>query len=382
MVDRSCRVTRALSPALAALAALLCAALPAQAQSQARSEGQEVTAPRRTALHPLLAKEVSPEAIQQLEWAIRAELAGAGLELLSEERTRAALARPCVGAAQEVCLASLARALEAELLLFGEARGVDEGYAVTLRLYDAQRGTVAGPWTSFANRNLEEMVWATRAQIARIFAPKRVYGRLLPALPTGLSARLNGELLEGAVTLPPGTYNLRFDGEKAPAEQWVEVRYAHLTRLTLDKGGLRVDLEPLEPALGTPSAVPLPAPLEGSGAPLPISNDARSARKQSAITWPAWVALGAGVALSVYGAIELGHASDLREEIEGLRQPGGAFAASDRSRLERLRGRADRAEIGGQLMLGFGVGIGLGGGYLLLAPSLGLPTLSLGGEAK
>ena len=328
------------------------------------------------ALCPLVSRGVAPEAMQQLDAALRIELSRAGVASVgSGQPCRDAARRPC--GIDPVCLRDFARSAGASEVLFGEVHAHPDSFAVTLRLLDVASGEETAS-TASVNRDVEEMVWATRAQVTRLKAPEKYAGRLEFEVPAAAELFVAGRRLEEerALILPPGSYAVRVAHSGRELESWVEVRFEQSAKVRTAQGGsaLEVGYAPwavekrAEPVAFVPGPQPEPA-LAGSS----------KVDERQTVRWPAWAALGAGAALLAAGIVQQVRADSFRGDIEALRGPSGNFPAGSAEQVRGLEQSASTAQLSGWLLVGTGLAAGLGGGaYLILLPSDQGPRAEMG----
>lgn len=322
----------------------------------------------RLALHPLQSEGTSAEAMQQLDAALRIELARIrGLEVV--EPTRDA-PRDCKG--ETACLQRLGRIVGAQEVLYGEVRGMPDSYSVTLRLLEVSTGKELGRSAGSTNRDVEEMVWAIRGQLARLKAPERFAGRLLVDCPEKTTVTVNGTKVvpRHELTLKAGLHELSLDLKGKPLQSWVEVRFEQVATATL-----RGDPPHLEVAYA-PWSTPERVEFSAVAAPRKaVPDDAIALTPLAPIPadpgfpkWPGFVALGAGVALAAGGVFELVQARSLKDEILEMQVNGAVPPESHARAVDKMKAM-DQAQTIGFSLVGVGAAALLGGSlYLFLAP--------------
>jgi len=200
--------------------------------------------PPQLAIYPLKAVGTSAEAMQQLEAALRIELKRAqDLEIVEGP-----VARECKDV---TCLVNYGYSLQAQEVLTGEVRAMPDSYSVSMRLFDVASGKEIAHTAGSYNRDIEEMVWATRAQVARLKAPQRYAGQLVVEAPAGSVAPVNGSpgKLGERLVLKAGLHEVRLERAGKAAQGWVEVRFEQVATAKLaGEGGLRAHPGAEEPA--------------------------------------------------------------------------------------------------------------------------------------
>ncbi|MGI5865577.1 MAG: hypothetical protein ACOX6T_26445 [Myxococcales bacterium] len=320
-------------------------------------------APERLAIYPLTSHGAPPEVMQQIGAALRIELSRAGVsQVVPEEEARAAVKRPCGSKAS--CLSEFGRALGANEVLFGEVHAHPDSFAVTLRLLDVASGSEKGSATASINRDVEEMVWATRAQVCQLKAPGRYAGRIELDVPSSAALFIDGrKFQERAATVRPGSYAVRIVDDGREIDTWVEVKFEQAARVRLSKGE------------STPQLSYAPWSVGDSVEPVSLVPDSKSASAMlgkddsTAPRWPAYTALGAGVILIAAGIVQQVRASAFRDDIEALRTPSGNVLPGREDEVRSLQDSMSTARISGWALIGAGLAAGIGGGaYLLLVP--------------
>jgi TolB-like protein len=316
------------------------------------------------AVHPFTTHGTAPEAVQQLDAAVRIELSRLGLRVVPDEQVRQSLGSPC--ADQPRCAARLGRAVGADEVLLGEVRELPDSFAVTLRLVDVAAGTQSAQVSASINRDVEDMVRATRAQVVRLKAPERHVGRLVVVTPAGWAARLDGQALrKHDLVLRPGTYEVELTRTGQEVADWLEVRFEQTTSVSLAAShqALAVTYSPWP----QPIALPLPRPAPGPGSPTTPSLEPAGAPWPK---WPGYVAAGLGAALVAGGVgLHLG-AGSLGRDLEALRGPGGAYPRERHAELRAGLDRRDALRSGGRLLIATGIATAAGGAtYLLVLPA-------------
>ncbi|HCF59697.1 MAG TPA: hypothetical protein DFS52_17095 [Myxococcales bacterium] len=325
-------------------------------------------APERLAIYPLTSHGAPPEVMQQLGAALRIELARAGVaQVVTEEEGRSALKQPC--GLNKACLSRFGRAAGATEVLFGEVHAHPDSFAVTLRLLDVTSGSETRSATASINRDVEEMVWATRAQVCQLKAPERYAGRIRFEVPSGAQLFVDGhERTERGAALRPGSYAVRIVDSGREIETWVEVKFEQTATVRLRRGESApetryepwsdedsVELRRLAPELRDSMSV---------GAELVEKDESTAPR------WPAYTALGVGIVLIAAGVALQVRANSLRNEIETMRGPSGNVLLGKGSEVRSLQTSMSTARVTGWSLLGAGLAAGLGGGaYLLLVPA-------------
>ncbi len=381
-------------------------------------------APARLALLPLQPKNVSPEVMQQLDAAIRIELGRVrGVELVEAAEVQKYAGAGCH---ERGCLEAVARATRATEVLYGDARGLPDSFAVTLNLLDLASGKQKSAAAS-VNRDIEEMVWATRAQVSQLKAPQRFAGRLVLVVPAGAEARVSGKAVDSTpLVVQPGTYGVRIKTAQKEIESWVEVRFEQTAMVSAGaERGLLVTYSPWAPPekvqfaqVGPPRELanlpeeslalvplmthkpeaPLSMPVESAPTKEPEKKEAVpamalpppppppvAAPAQAKVggwpRWPGYAGLVAGVGLAVGGILEERQASAKFGQIEAMRQPDGFLPADRTVEAKALRDAGNAARsIGGALLATGGVLLIGGGAYLLLAPAPGGATAAVQGN--
>lgn len=323
-------------------------------------------APTRVALLPLSSQGVSAEALQQIDAALRIELSRIENVELVSPRAGIAQEGPCADAS---CLSGHGKALGAHEILHGEVRGLPDSFAVTLRLFDVAGGKEKGAATESVNRDVEEMVWATRAQVVRLKAPERYAGRLVLVSPPGGQSEVDGAAAGGEpLVLAPGSHAVKLsDPGKKLIEGWVDVRFAHTATARAAEGRLEVEYSAWVPppkvdfaVAPRPQAVPSGAVEKGKGE-----------RREERALWPAFAAFGAGGALLIGGMVQQIRAGAMEREIEGLRKPDTTFPESERARILSLLDQAASARRMGWVFLGVGAAVAVGGGVYVVVTGVG-----------
>jgi hypothetical protein len=325
-------------------------------------------APTRIALLPLSSQGVSAEALQQIDAALRIELSRIENVDLVSPRPGIAQEGPCADAA---CLSGYGKAAGAHEVLHGEVRGLPDSFAVTLRLFDVAGGKEKGTATESVNRDVEEMVWATRAQVVRLKAPERYAGRLVLVSPPDEQSEVDGAAAGGApLVLAPGSHAVKLsDPGKKVIEGWVDVRFAHTATARVADGRIEVEYSAWVPPpkvdfaiAPKPLAVPSSAVEKGKG---------KVERREERALWPAYAAFGAGGALVIGGMVQQIRAGAMEREIEGLRKPDTTFPESERARILSLLDQAAAARRVGWVFLGVGAALAVGGGVYLYVTGTG-----------
>jgi hypothetical protein len=293
----------------------------------AATAGQE-----RIAIYPLAAQGVPAEVMQQLDAAVRIEVGRIeAIEAPGEAESKAAVTKPCDGELR--CLSEFGRALRASQVLFGEVRSLPDSFAVTLRLLDVATEKEIASMASSVNRDVEEMVWATRAQVSKLKAPRE--------------ASTKQEESEIAAVLSPAS---------GPVP---EVEIAAVPSSTSRPS--RPVPEPVPEPVQIPSALPSPAEMPNSALKTPPGGKEETASR----AWPAWpgyAALGLGAALLAGGIVQEVRASGLRDELETLRGADGLFPAARGAEVISRRDKWQLARSSGWVLIGAGLTVAAGGG--------------------
>lgn len=338
-------------------------------------------APPTIALQPLSTQGATPEVVQQIESAIRTELGQApDAVVASEDQSRAQLPKPCGD--DVACLSAFGRALGAAEVVSGAVVAMADSYALTLTLVDVADAKVTRTTTANINRDVEELHWATRAQVARLKTPKRYAGRVVFELPAGAELEVNGRAARDAFVARPGSCEVRIATAGQSVEGWVEIRYARIAHVALDATGaaLTVRYEPWAPPEDAVLAL-AETPFVGGLASSTDASAARAPEPASFRRWPGYVAIGAGAALLAGGIVQQLRAASVRREIDRMRLPDGAFDADQRSAVSAKADSYGSMRTSGWVLIGVGAaGAVGGGGYLLFGPSLGFGTVSVGGS--
>jgi hypothetical protein len=337
----------------------------------------------RLAVYPLKSVGASAEALQQLEAALRIELRRvSGLEL-AEGPVPAKLE----GCRDAGCFAAYGKSVGAQEVLVGEVREMPDSYSVTMRLLDVSSGKEVARTAGSYNRDVEEMVWAMRSQVARLKAPQRYAGQLAVEAPAGSAATVNGSAVKlgERLVLKAGLHEVRVERAGRSVQSWVEVRFEHVStaRLSGEPATLAVTYErwnaPDEvefARIAAPRNPPaLEEPLVPLGAPPP-----GGAAEEGLPRWPAIVAIGVGVALAAGGAYELVHAGDLRSELAAMRGADGVPADQAAAAREKSSELVRAKSVGVALVAAGGVVAVGGAAFLILAPSPGGAQVAVAGR--
>jgi hypothetical protein len=335
--------------------------------------GAALGAPR-IALCPLQSKGASPEAMQQLDAALRIELERTKML----EIAQGAPADPVRDCTEVPRIAVFGKAQRAQEVLTGEVRAMPDSYSVTLRLIDVATEKEIGKISGSYNRDVEEMVWAARAQVARLKAPERYAGQLVIVAPAGALAKVNGTSVKPGeiLVLRPGLHEVHLAAEGRTAEGWVELRYQHTLSVSLAPGQPKLASSyaawatPDQPKFSAFIAAPKNPPEED---PLfSLVSDPSKLRPPPKPGWPKWpgiVAVVVGAGLAGGGIYEVVHAGSLRSDIDAMRDANGAVPPDKAAAAgEKLR-QLDSANTAGAALLSVGGGVALGGAaYLIFAP--------------
>jgi len=254
-------------------------------------------------------------------------------------------------------------------VLYGEVHAMPDSYSVTLRLLEVASGKELARTAGSYNRDVEEMVWATRAQVARLKAPERFAGRLVVESPAAAKVTVNGTAVRPGeqLNLKPGLHEVGVQSAGKALQSWVDVRFEHVAtaRLSGDASKLAVTYAPW----ATPDRVEfaaVPAPRDGVPA-VALATEAEPA-SQGYPKWPGFVALGLGVALAAGGVVELVQARSLRDELQALRVDG-VYPASTFAQAREKQDAMNQAQTVGVSLAGVGAAALLGGSlYLFFAP--------------
>lgn len=337
----------------------------------------------KLAIYPLKSVGTSAEAMQQLEAALRFELKRAqDLEIVEGP-----VARECQDAA---CFAAYGYSLQAKEVLFGEVRAMPDSYSVTMRLFDVASAKEIAHTAGSYNRDLEEMVWATRAQVAKLKAPQRYAGQLVVATPAGGTATVNGSAVKPgeSLVLRAGLHEVRIERGGKAAQSWVEVRFEHVAKVKLAGEPAKVvtTYEPWAPPEKVVYA-PIPAPknppvieeplaplvAEGPTTSAPAEATAPKAEPKPTVAakgglpmWPGVVALVAGAALAGGGVFELVEAGRFERELKTLRPASGYIPEPMVPEAVAKRNAMNNATTAGAALLGVGGAVALTGGALLI----------------
>jgi hypothetical protein len=324
--------------------------------------------PQTVALHPLAARGATPEAMQQLDAAIRIELARVG----TVAPAAGGRSPGCndAGDAALACLVAFGRSLNVQQVLHGEVRAHPDSYAVNLRLLDVASGREIETATASVNRDVEEMVWATRAQVRRLTAPAQYAGRLELRLPLGTHPRLADRQVapDAALVLEPGLYGLELTHDGQSVESWVEVRFEQSVTVSMN--------EAKELVVGYSPWTAVPEGKLDLMPPVPPRNDrplvASGAAEDPAVGWPRWpgyVLVAIGGAALVGGVVQQVRAVQLRRELVAMGTDVG-IRPEDQQEYRVAREELAGTKTIGWVLLGTGAALTLGGGaYLLVAPS-------------
>ncbi|HEY3449287.1 MAG TPA: hypothetical protein VGK67_23225 [Myxococcales bacterium] len=333
----------------------------------------------KLALYPLKAVGTSAEAMQQLEAALRIELKRAqDLEIVEGP-----LADPLKGCQSVACLVAYGRSLQAQEVISGEVRAMPDSYSVTMRLFDVGSGKEIAHTAGSYNRDIEEMVWATRAQVAKLKAPQRYAGQLVVEAPAGSVASVNGSPVKPGdnLVLKAGLHEVRVERGGKATQSWVEVRFEHVSRAKV--AGEKIDVtyeawappekveyaqiaapqnpplieEPLAPLIAEePTAMPVrkeePKPAVAAGGGMPM--------------WPGIVALVAGVAAAGVGAYELVEAGRFERELSAMRVPPNYVPEANVPDAVSKRNAMNTATTIGALLVGAGAVVTIAGGTLII----------------
>ncbi|MBI5543111.1 MAG: hypothetical protein HY901_04435 [Deltaproteobacteria bacterium] len=353
------------------------------------AHGAAYAAPR-VAIYPLRSVGTSPEAMQQLEAALRIELQRAQALEIAEGPVPAKL-RDCK--AETPCLLEYGRTLGAQEVLSGEVRALPDSYSVTLRVLDVATGKETGKTAGSYNRDVEEMVWAARAHVARLKAPHRYAGQLVIEA-KGATATVNDSAIKSGVplVLRPGLHEVRVKSGKNSVQAWIEVRFEQTATVRLSGEPAqaaatytpwvapeRVEFAQVPAPRNPPEDIDLLAPLVPPTEHRPVP--AAVGGQPGWPKWPGIVAILGGLALAGGGVYELVHASALESEVKSLRGPTNEIPtdrrAEARTKLDEMNAARTigvaLSSVGGALVVG-------GSAYLFFAPSAGGAQVAVGGS--
>ncbi|MGC4122367.1 MAG: hypothetical protein QM765_48855 [Myxococcales bacterium] len=364
--------------------------------------GAAFAASPKLALYPLKAVGTSAEAMQQLEAALRIELRRAqDLEIVEGP-----VARDCTDVA---CFATYGYSLQAKEVLSGEVRAMPDSYSVTMRLIDVASAKEIAHTAGSYNRDLEEMVWATRAQVARLKAPQRYAGQLVVEGAAGCTASVNGSpvTLGENLVLRAGLHEVRIERAGKVAQGWVEVRFEHVARAKMagEPAKLAVAYEAWAPpekvvyaAIAAPKNPPVAedplAPLvsvETTPAKPSVPAEAMAPKeepkpkvveaKSGLPLWPGIVAVVAGVGLAGGGIYELVDANRLQSDLENLRRPGQSLPPALADQARTTANQMNSAQTIGVALTSAGAAVAVGGAlYMILSPSPAGAQVTVGGS--
>lgn len=341
----------------------------------------------RLAIYPLKAMGTSPEAMQQLEAALRIELTRAqDLEIV--EAPVGEKFRNCRDVA---CLVAYGKSLGAQEVLSGEVRTMPDSYSVIMRLFDVAQSKEVAHTAGSYNRDIEEMVWAMRSQVARLKSPQRYAGQLVVEAPAGSSATVNDSpvKLGEKLVLRAGLHDVRVERGGKAVQGWVEIRFEQISTakpvgdpakisVTYGKWSApdKVEYANIPPPRNPPvieeplaPLVPLEEPATVPVAATALANEATPsavAKSGGLPKWPGIVAIVAGVALVSSGAFEYAQVGQLRDELNAMRPAGGFIPEAKGADAAAKRDAMNTAKTVGVVLLGAGAAVTIAGGALLV----------------